>query len=36
MAMLDLLQLAGGRLTASGLERLLANPAVQPAAGAVG
>lgn len=29
MAMLDLLQLAGGRLTASGLERLLANPAVQ-------
>ena len=29
MAMLDLLDLAGGRLTASGLERLLANPALQ-------
>ena len=29
MAMLDLLQLAADRLTASGLERLLANPALQ-------
>ena len=29
MAMLELLELAGGRLTASGLERLLANPALQ-------
>ncbi|AII43176.1 hypothetical protein KR100_07345 [Synechococcus sp. KORDI-100] len=29
MAMLELLELAAGRLTASGLERLLANPALQ-------
>ena len=29
MAMLELLELAGGRLTAAGLERLLANPALQ-------
>ena len=29
MAMLDLLELAAGRLTATGLERLMANPAVQ-------
>ena len=27
--MLELLELAGGRLTATGLERLLANPALQ-------
>lgn len=29
MALLELLELAGGRLTATGLERLLANPALQ-------